>query len=45
MNNIYDILEICLQELENGADLESVLARYPDQSTEFDMPAPNVTDK
>ena len=34
MNNMYDVLEICLQELENGADLEfvleSVLAQYPD---------------
>ena len=29
-NNLYDILEICLQEIENGADLEVVLARYPD---------------
>ena len=28
-NNLYDTLEICLQELENGADLETVLARYP----------------
>ena len=35
MNNIYDILEICLQELENGADLESVLARYPDLANEL----------
>ncbi len=30
MNNIYDVLELCLLELENGADLETVLARYPD---------------
>lgn len=29
MNNIYDILEICLQELENGADMDALLARYP----------------
>jgi hypothetical protein len=35
MNNIYDILEICLQELENGADLEAVLARYPDHANEL----------
>ena len=35
MNNIYDILEICLQELENGADLEAVLARYPDLADEL----------
>lgn len=30
MNNLYDVLEICLQELENGADLEIVLGQYPD---------------
>ncbi len=35
MNNIYDILEICLQELENGADLEAVLARYPDLANDL----------
>ena len=35
MNNIYDVLEICLQELENGADLETVLARYPDLANEL----------
>jgi hypothetical protein len=35
MNNIYDVLEICLQELENGADPESVLARYPDHASEL----------
>jgi uncharacterized membrane protein YgcG len=35
MNNIYDVLEICLQELENGADPESVLARYPDLAGEL----------
>jgi len=26
---MYDILESCLQELENGAQVESLLARYP----------------
>ena len=25
MNNVYDALEICLQEIEKGADLETVL--------------------
>jgi hypothetical protein len=35
MNNLYDVLEICLQELENGADLESVLMRYPDLANEL----------
>lgn len=29
MNNVYDALEICLQELENGADVDTVLFRYP----------------
>ena len=29
MNKLYDALEICLQELEQGRDLNSVLARYP----------------
>jgi hypothetical protein len=28
-------LEICLQELENGVDLEAVLARYPDLVSEL----------
>jgi hypothetical protein len=35
MNNIFDALEICLQELENGAELESVLTRYPDLADEL----------
>jgi len=35
MNNIFDALEICLQELENGADLEAVLVRYPDLADEL----------
>ena len=35
MNNLNDILEICLQELENGADLETVLARYPKMAAEL----------
>ncbi len=35
MNDIYDVLEICLQELENGADMESVLARYPELAAEL----------
>ena len=35
MNNLYDVLDICLQELEDGADLESVLARYPDSAREL----------
>jgi len=35
MNNIYDVLELCLQELENGADLEAVLEHYPDLAAEL----------
>jgi hypothetical protein len=35
MNNIFDALEVCLQELENGAELESVLGRYPDLADEL----------
>ncbi len=30
MNKLYDALENCLQNLEQGQDLDSVLARYPD---------------
>ena len=35
MNNIYDVLEKCVQELENGVDLETALARYPDYAGEL----------
>lgn len=35
MNNIFDTLEICLQEMENGADMETVLARYPKLANEL----------
>ena len=35
MNNLYEALEICLQDLEKGADLESVLFRYPDLADEL----------
>ena len=34
MNN-YEILETCLRELEEGAELELLLARYPDQADEL----------
>src|SRR6185503_3542424 len=34
-NNLYEALEICLQELEQGADLETVLFRYPDLADEL----------
>jgi uncharacterized membrane protein YgcG len=35
MNNLYEALEICLQDIEKGADLESVLFRYPDLADEL----------
>jgi hypothetical protein len=35
MNNIFDALEVCLHEIENGADMETVLARYPNLASEL----------
>ena len=35
MNKIFDALEICLKEMENGADLETVLARFPELAGEL----------
>jgi len=35
MNNLFDILEVCLQELENGVELEKVLESYPDMAAEL----------
>lgn len=35
MNKIFDALEICLQELERGVDMETVLARFPDLAGEL----------
>jgi hypothetical protein len=35
MNNLYEALEICLQDIEQGADIESVLFRYPDLADEL----------
>lgn len=35
MNNMFDVLEICLQEIENGAEIETVLARYPNFAGEL----------
>ncbi len=35
MSEIYEILEICLQDIEKGASLDSVLLRYPEQSAEL----------
>jgi len=36
MNNLYDILEICLQEMANGVDLATLLERYPDIAAEVE---------
>jgi hypothetical protein len=35
MNDIYDVLETCLQSLENGADMETLLSKYPDMADEL----------
>lgn len=35
MNNLYEVLEICLQELERGADIETILSRYPEFADEL----------
>lgn len=35
MNNLYDTLEICLMQIENGAEIESVLQNYPDLADEL----------
>lgn len=35
MNNVYDALEICLQEIERGADVDTVLFRYPEFTEEL----------
>lgn len=35
MTNIFNALENCLQQIENGADIESVLKQYPELATEL----------
>src|SRR6185436_458849 len=35
MNKIHEILEICLKEIEAGADVDSVLFRYPEYAEEL----------
>ena len=35
MDNLYDVFEVCLIEIENGAELEAVLLRYPDLADEL----------
>ncbi|HET9907104.1 MAG TPA: DUF5667 domain-containing protein [Anaerolineales bacterium] len=35
MNNLYEALEVCLQEIELGTDIETSLLRYPDIADEL----------
>lgn len=35
MNELYDVLELCLQEIEQGTDIETVLSRYPKHAEEL----------
>jgi len=35
MNELYDVLELCLQEIEKGTDVETVLSRYPKHADEL----------
>jgi hypothetical protein len=35
MSDLYDVLELCLQEIEKGMDLETVLSRYPRYADEL----------
>ena len=35
MNNLYEALEICLQDIEQGAEIETVLFGYPDLADEL----------
>lgn len=35
MNKLYEALEVCLNEIENGADVDTVLFRYPEFANEL----------
>lgn len=35
MNKLYNVLELCLQEIEQGADIDTVLFHYPDFADEL----------
>lgn len=35
MNDLYEALEMCLQDIEQGADIDTVLFRYPDLADEL----------
>ncbi|HMB22831.1 MAG TPA: DUF5667 domain-containing protein, partial [Anaerolineales bacterium] len=35
MNNLYEALQVCLEAIERGADIDTVLSRYPDLADEL----------
>ena len=35
MNNLHEALEVCLEAIEQGMDIETTLARYPDMANEL----------
>lgn len=35
MTNLFDALEVCLREIEEGADMETALARFPEHADEL----------
>jgi len=35
MNKLHEVLEICLEEIEKGADIDTVLFRYPELAAEL----------
>lgn len=35
MNDLYEVLEICLQDIERGESVETILSRYPDYADEL----------
>lgn len=35
MNSLHEVLEICLEEIEQGADIDTVLSRYPEFADEL----------
>jgi len=35
MNNLYEILEVCLKEIDNGAEIDSILFRHPEYADEL----------
>ncbi|MEK6646639.1 MAG: DUF5667 domain-containing protein [Candidatus Firestonebacteria bacterium] len=37
MNKIEDILDLCLEDLKNGKDLQEILAKYPDHAKELEF--------